>query len=240
MVELVFLGINELGERVYDYLLERDDATVRALLTHEDQLELIEELEPDLVLSVGFRHIVPESVLEVPERGCINLHNSYLPHNRGANANVWSIVGDAPAGVSIHYMTTDVDGGPVIDRRMVPIRPDDDGRSLYERLVDAQFDQFTEVWPAIRDGTVDIVEPDPESGSYHYKQDFVDLWELELDEEQLVGETLDRLRALTYPPYKNAYFERDGSRYYVELEITPATEVDEIDGASEYRQLTDR
>lgn len=228
MDDLVFLGVNDVGERIYEWLTERDDVEVLALLTERDQLSLIDRVQPDFLVSTGFRHIVPEEILEVPRRGAINLHKSYLPYNRGANPNVWSIVEDAPAGVSIHYMTPDVDAGPILDRRRVPVRPGDNGRDLYERLEDAQFEQFTEVWPEIRDDAVDTLEQDSEEGTYHYKQDFVELWELDLDDTVVVGEFLDRLRALTFPPYDNAYFERDGERYNVEVRITTA----DVDGAS--------
>jgi len=120
MAELVFLGLNDIGQRIYDWLTERDDATVQALLTEREQLDLVEDLEPDLLVAGGFRHIVPEDVLEIPTLGAINLHKSYLPYNRGANPNVWSIVEDGPAGVSIHYMTADIDGRPGASRRWRP------------------------------------------------------------------------------------------------------------------------
>jgi methionyl-tRNA formyltransferase len=233
MVEIVFLGVNDVGKQVYDWLTDRDDATVRALLTEPDQLDLVTELQPDLLVSAGFRAIVPADVLAVPDRGAVNLHKSYLPYNRGANPNVWSIVEDNPAGVSIHYMTADVDAGPIIDRRKVPVRPDDDGRDLYERLEAAQFEQFTDCWPAIRDDTADTVDQDSDAGTDHYKQDFVDLWEIDRDEQVLAGDLIDRLRALTFEPYRNAYFEVDDTRYWVELSVTSADELDrDGDGAT--------
>jgi len=219
-VDVLFLGVNDIGERIYEWLVDRDDAAVKALLTHEAQLELVEEVQPDLLISSGFRHIVPESVLDVPDLGAINLHKSYLPYNRGANPNVWSILEDGPVGVSIHYMTPDIDAGPVIDRREVPLYPDDTGRTLYDRLEDEQFDQFTELWPAIRDDEVETESQPKNEGTYHTKQDFVDLWALDRAEQVNVGDFLDKLRALTFPPYRNAYFEENGTRYYVEVNIT--------------------
>jgi methionyl-tRNA formyltransferase len=230
MVELVFLGLNDIGQRVYDWLTERDDATVQALLTEREQLDLVGALEPDLLVAGGFRHIVPEDVLEIPTLGAVNLHKSYLPYNRGANPNVWSIVEDNPAGVSIHYMTADIDEGPIVDRREVPVHPDDSGKELYRRLEDSQFEQFTEVWPDIRDGTVDTTEQSPDEGTYHYKQEFVDLWEIDREETVTAGQFLDRLRALTFPPFRNAYFEQDGERYHVELRVAKEGEQFDIDG----------
>lgn len=235
MVDVVFLGLNDTGERVYDFLTDRDDADVLALLTEPDQLDLVGRLEPDLLVSAGFRHVVPGDVLAVPSLGAVNLHNSYLPYNRGANANVWSILDDHPAGVSVHYMTEALDAGPIIDRRRVPVRPDDDARDLYERLERAHVEQFRDVWPSVRDGTAETVEQDPDGGTHHSKRDFTDLWPIDRDETTTAGAFLDRLRALTFPPYKNAYFEEDGERYYVEVSVTPASEVDVDPGAGKGR-----
>jgi methionyl-tRNA formyltransferase len=228
MVEVVFLGINDVGERIYEWLVDRDDADVLALLTEKDQLPTVRKLEPELIICGGFRHILPEEVVAVPDRGAVNMHKAYLPYNRGANPNVWSIVEDTPAGVSIHYVTEDIDAGPLIDRRQVEKRPGDTARDLYERLERAQFDQFKEVWPEIRD---DEAETEPQEfdaeGTYHYKEDFVDLWELDRDETVRVGDLIDRLRATTFSPFKNAYFEEDGERYYVDLSISVAGEAEE-------------
>lgn len=240
MVDIVVLGVNDVGKRVLEWLRERDDATVCAVLSGNDDIDVVHDEKPDLLLSAGFRHIVPEDVLSVPSRGAVNLHKSYLPYNRGANPNVWTIVDDTPAGVSIHYMTSDIDAGPIIDRREVSRYPDDNARDLYERLERAQFDQFVDVWPEIRDGDADTLNPDIDSGTYHRKREFVDLWELDRSEETTVGNLLDRLRALTFPPHKNAYFEREGEKYYVEIEITPESEItDDRDTDSEIPTYTE-
>jgi methionyl-tRNA formyltransferase len=220
MVKIGFLGTNDVGEVLYNWLEQRDDATINAHIEHKSDLELLREREIDLVVSAGFRHIVPEEYLDIPPLGAVNIHKSYLPYNRGANHNVWSIIEDNPAGVSIHYMTAEVDGGPIIDRRKVPINPDDNARDLYERLEEAQIQQFKEIWPEIRDGTAETVEQDLEEGTYHQKSDFVSLWELDREEKVQIGDFIDRLRALTFPPYKNAYFIEDGKKYYVEINIS--------------------
>jgi methionyl-tRNA formyltransferase len=220
MVNVGFLGTNDVGEKLYDWLEERDDATIVAHIEKRDELETLQNREVDLIVSAGFRHIVPEKYLEIPDLGAVNIHKSYLPYNRGANPNVWSIVNDNPAGVSIHYMTADIDAGPIIDRRKVAVDPDDNGRDLYERLERTQVQQFKDVWPEIRDGTADTIEQDPDEGTYHRKSDFISLWEIDLEETVETGEFIDRLRALTFPPYNNAYFLRDGEKYYIDIEIT--------------------
>jgi len=229
MVEIVFLGLNNFGEEIYQWLCERDDTDVIALLTEREQLSLVRKVEPELVISAGFRHIVPKDVLEIPDRGAVNLHPSYLPYNRGANPNVWSIVESTPAGVTIHRMTPEIDAGDIVARRQIRKRPDDTGKTLYERQNTAIVELFVENWPAIRDNNADETPQDSE-GTFHTKAEFPELFELDLDSEERVGDLIDRLRALTYPPYHNAYFEVDGDRYYLEITVTPESEIESTTG----------
>ena len=223
-LEAVFLGMNDAGEKVYDWLNQRDDIEVKALLTEKDQLSLIEELEPDVVISSGFEHKVPEEIIEVPEKGVVNLHPSFLPYNRGAHPYIWPLIEGTPAGVSLHYMNSEIDEGPIIDRREVRVEPDDTAKDLYERLSFEQFEQFKEVWPRIKEGA-DGSEQRPGDGNTHLREDLDEVSEIDLEEEVKAGELIDRLRGLSFPPGKHAYFERNGERYYVEVEITPGDEI---------------
>ncbi|RXK46962.1 methionyl-tRNA formyltransferase [Halorientalis pallida] len=229
-MDVVFLGANNAGFAIYDWLCERDDVTVHALLTRPGQLSLIETVEPELVVAAGFDHVVPPEILDVPERGCLNVHPGLLPHARGYNPNVWSIVEGLPAGVTIHWMDEGIDTGDIVATREVPVSFEDTGKDLYERLETACYDLFVETWSDIRDGDVDAIEQRDTEATYHEKAEFTDLCELDPDETCTVRELLDRLRALTFPPFDNAYVDIDGERYYVDVSITPAAEVNEPDG----------
>jgi len=218
--DVVFLGINDVGVQVYEWLCDQDDVFVHSLLTTKDQLRVIKEVEPDYVVSCGYRYRVPEPILEIPEKGCLNLHPAYLPYNRGANPNVWSIVEDTPAGVTLHYMDADLDTGDIIARRKVPTQFSDTGRDLYERLEDAQIELFRETWPDVVAESISPTEQRSDAGTYHRTDDFDELCDLDPDETVQVKEFLDRLRALTFTPYQNAEIEVDGETYYIEVDIS--------------------
>lgn len=221
-IDVVFLGVNDAGMRVYEWLCDREGVFVHSLLTTKQQLQRIEAVQPDYIISCGYRHIVPESVLEIPTDGCLNLHPSLLPFNRGANPNVWSIVEGTPAGVTLHYMDDDVDTGEIIAQRQVEQTFADTGKSLYERLEDAQVALFQQVWPELESGTVTTEEQAADAGTSHRSAEFEKLCQLDPDEEVRVKPFLDRLRALTFPPYDNARIEIDGETYYVDIDIRKA------------------
>lgn len=222
-LEAVFLGKNKAGEQIYSWLNRREDVEVKAILTEKEQLDLVERLRPDIVISAGFEHKVPKEIIEVPPKGIVNLHPSYLPYNRGAHPHIWSIREGTPAGVTAHYMTEEIDEGPVIDRREVRVLPEDTARTLYDRLIREQVEQFKDIWSRVKQGAE--AEPqDLDEGTHHYGKELDELCELDMDEKVRVGEFIDRLRALTFPPYDTAYFERYGEKYFIEISITPESE----------------
>ena len=219
-VEVIFLGINDAGMRIYDWLCDQDNIFMHSILTTKDQLRIIKNVEPDYIVSCGYQHIVPESVLTIPTKGCLNLHPAYLPYNRGANPNVWSIIEGTPAGVTLHYMDPGIDTGDIVARRKVETAFSDSGKDLHKRLEDAQLELFQDVWSDILSDNISVFEQDENQGTYHQTSEFETLCELNPDEEVRVKEFLDRLRALTFPPYNNAKIEIDNETYYVEVDIT--------------------
>jgi len=226
-MEIVFLGVNDIGMRIYEWLCQRDSVDVTVLLTEPDQLDIVQETSPEFIISVGFDHLVPPEILDIPSEGALNLHPSYLPHNRGKSPNVWPLVEDTPAGVTLHSMDPEFDTGAIIAQRKVETKFSDTGKELHARLEDAQFELFTDVWPEIESGTVEYTPQDSTAGRYHSKSDFVDLCELDPDEQLSVKTLLDRLRALTFPPFNNAYLDIDGERYYVDIEIRKESDDDD-------------
>jgi methionyl-tRNA formyltransferase len=113
---------------------------------------LTDEHDPAMVVIHGYRLILRRPVLDrLPDR-IVNLHISYLPYNRGADPNLWSVLEDTPAGVSIHYVDEGVDTGDLIAQQRLEFGDDETLASSYAALQAALFELFREHWPAIRDG----------------------------------------------------------------------------------------
>lgn len=86
-----------------------------APLVHTDGL--------DLIVSYGYRHIIPDEILQAATARIINLHISYLPFNRGAHPGFWCFYDGTPCGVTIHEVDEGIDTGPVLAQRVVEIDP---------------------------------------------------------------------------------------------------------------------
>ena len=93
------------------------------------------ELRPDTIIVAAYGQILPQSVLEIPPFGCINIHSSLLPKYRGVAPVPAAILnGDEWTGVSIMLLDKGVDTGPVLTNVHVPILPQDTAGSLMEKL----------------------------------------------------------------------------------------------------------
>ncbi len=97
--------------------------------------ELLRSLDPDLVAVVAYGRILPQSFLDVPRLGCINVHGSLLPQYRGAAPIQWAVLnGDKTTGVSVQYMAQAMDAGDVIAARETPIGEYETAGELFDRL----------------------------------------------------------------------------------------------------------
>jgi methionyl-tRNA formyltransferase len=129
----------------------------------------------------------------------------------------------------MHYMDPGVDTGEIIARRRVETSFDDTGRSLYRRIERASVELFRGAWPDVEADGVETTEQTEAEATYHYRSDFEELCRIDPGGRYEAKELLDVLRALTFPPFDNAFIEVDGERYYVEVEVTPADEAEDVD-----------
>ncbi len=96
---------------------------------------VLEAGEPDLIVLAGFMRILGPAVLERFAGRMINLHPSLLPLYRGTDTYRRAIeAGDREHGASIHFVTAELDGGPVISQVRIPVEPGDDPGRLASRL----------------------------------------------------------------------------------------------------------
>src|SRR4051812_35460974 len=94
-------------------------------------------IAPDAMIVAAYGLIVPQVVLDMPKRGCINIHASLLPRWRGAAPIQRAILaGDAQTGVSIMQMDAGLDTGAVLLEEAIAISPDDTAQTLHDRLAD--------------------------------------------------------------------------------------------------------
>jgi methionyl-tRNA formyltransferase len=104
-------------------------------LREASTVEALAALRPDLMIVIAYGLILPKKVLASPRQGCWNVHASLLPRWRGAAPIQRAILaGDDVTGVCLMKMEAGLDTGPVLSRATTPIRIDDTGQTLHDRL----------------------------------------------------------------------------------------------------------
>ena len=97
----------------------------------------LRDYAPDLMMVIAYGLILPRKVLAIPRLGCWNVHASLLPRWRGAAPIQRAILaGDAETGVCLMQMEAGLDTGPVLLSQTTPIRADDTGGTLHDRLAE--------------------------------------------------------------------------------------------------------
>lgn len=98
-------------------------------------LAQLQELNPELIVVAAYGRILPDDILALPPKGCINVHSSLLPKYRGAAPINWAVVnGEKETGVTIMHMATELDAGDIIDQVKAPIDPDENVEAVHDRL----------------------------------------------------------------------------------------------------------
>src|SRR4249920_3718709 len=113
-MKILFLTNNSVSAPLAEWLSSRPERN--EVIVHQEKLtaEDLRMVQPELVISYSYKHILKQEVLDVLPAKFINLHISFLPFNRGADPNAWSFLEDTPKGVSIHLIDHGVDTGRVL------------------------------------------------------------------------------------------------------------------------------
>ncbi len=131
-------------------------------------LNFLCEQNVDLVVSIACPQIVREDLLHCPPKGVINIHGALLPKYRGKLPSFWVLAnGEEKTGVTVHYMNEELDDGPIIIQKEVPIRPGDTLHSLVLRSkVQFGASALAEAVQQIESGRVRTTENSEEEATY--------------------------------------------------------------------------
>lgn len=127
----------------------------------------IKSYDPDLLVVAAYGRILPQPILDAAKLAPINVHASLLPRLRGAAPIEGAILsGDAETGVTIMRITAEMDSGPIILRRAIPIAPDDTQGSLKSKLAELGADALVEALDLYARGAASETRQDDSLATY--------------------------------------------------------------------------
>ena len=98
-------------------------------------VELIDAFNPQLVVLAGFMRILSADFVRHYEGRLLNIHPSLLPKYKGMHTHQRALdAGDSEHGCSVHFVTEELDGGPLVVQAVVPVESDDSAQTLAQRV----------------------------------------------------------------------------------------------------------
>lgn len=168
MAEILFLTNCNNDKKLFHWIVTK---TSVEYFEEKLSLEILKEKNPKLVISYNYNYIVPSDCIEFMNKRIINLHISFLPWNKGASPNIWSIIDNTPKGVTIHEMTSKLDEGNIIFQKEVLFNYEHHTLATsYETLNQEIVDLFIEHWDEIYSGNY-VSRKQSGIGSYHTLKD---------------------------------------------------------------------
>ena len=121
----------------------------------DETVEEMKNLNPDVATVVAYGRILPQRVLDIPTKGCVNIHASLLPQYRGSAPYQWAVLdGLTETGVTAQHMALKMDAGDIIDVAKTPIGPDETAGELLDRLAVLGADLLSRTLTRFAEGTV--------------------------------------------------------------------------------------
>jgi methionyl-tRNA formyltransferase len=169
----------------------------------------VRALQPDLIFSFYYRHMLSPALLAVPKLGAFNLHGSLLPKYRGRVPINWAIIrGERETGATLHRMVAKPDAGGIVAQAAVPILPHDVAVDVFKRVTMAAEEVLAHSLPQLVAGTAVEVPQDLTSGSYFGGRKPEDG---RIDWTQSAQSIHNLIRGVA-PPYPGAFTEIQGRR----------------------------
>lgn len=166
----------------------------------------------DIIITCAYGQIIPKVILDYPRLGCINVHASLLPKNRGGAPIHWCLIkGEEKTGITIMYMDEGMDDGDIISQEEYIILDSDNVGSLHDKLSIMGADLLIKTLPSIINGTNKRIKQDDSKVTYSYN---IKREEERLDFNKSGREIINHIRGLNPWPVANILVNNEEMKVY--------------------------
>ena len=172
-------------------------------------LETLRAWNPDVIVVAAFGRILPQVILDLPPKRCLNVHGSLLPKYRGAAPIQWAVInGESETGVTIMVMDAGLDTGDILEQTVMPITEDDTAGDVAKRMA--------EIGGSLLVGTLEkwmneTIQPQPQNESQATLAPILKKEDGLLDWSQSAANLANRIRGLS--PWPGGYTFVSGERW---------------------------
>jgi methionyl-tRNA formyltransferase len=176
-----------------------------------EPVEQLKQMNPDAMVVVGYGQIIPQSIIDIPRHGIINVHASLLPKYRGAAPIQWAIAnGEQSTGVTTMRIDAGLDTGDMLLKWETPIGPEENAVELGQRMSVAGADLLVETLAGIEAGTI---HPEAQDSSQASLAPILKKEDGEVDWTWPAQKISNRARG--FLPWPGAYSHFRGQRFHI-------------------------
>jgi len=172
-----------------------------ARVREPEVLRRLEQQAPDVIVVVGYGQLIPQSIIDLPRFGCVNVHASLLPKYRGAAPIQWAIAnGESRTGITTMQIEKRLDAGDILLQHETGIGPEETASELAARLAPMGAELLVETLQGLQSGTVVPKKQDEDQATYApilKREDGLISWTLP------AAEIANRIRA--FDPWPGGY-----------------------------------
>ncbi|SJZ38658.1 methionyl-tRNA formyltransferase [Trichlorobacter thiogenes] len=181
-------------------------------INEPENIQRVRQIAPDFLLSFYYRNMIKPELLELPDKGALNLHGSYLPKYRGRVPVNWAVInGETETGATLHYMVAKPDAGDIVDQEKVGIAFTDTAHDVFGKVNEAAVTVLRRAWPRLVDGNAGRIPMDLAAGSYFGGRKPEDG---RIDWTKSAVEIYNLIRGVTHP-YPGAFTKLSGKKLIV-------------------------
>ena len=191
-----------------------------------ETVEPLRALQPDVIAVVAYGRILPQSVLDIPPKGCINIHASILPSYRGSAPYQWAVLdGLTETGVTAMYLCREMDAGDIIEISKTAIGPEETAGELLDRLAVLGAELLSRPMGRMAKGDVERIAQDDSLATY---APMLDKSMCPIDWTKTALQIHNQIRGLH--PWPVATAELGGKRFKIHAAVV-------VDGSGEPGQI---
>ena len=177
----------------------------------QETVDALAALAPDVIAVVAYGRILPQKVLDIPPKGCVNIHASLLPQYRGSAPYQWAVLdGLKETGVSAQFMVHAMDAGDVIDSRKTEIGENETAGELLDRLAVLGAELLSTTMGRLQQGSVEAM---PQNESMVSFAPMLDKTMCPIDWTKTAQQVHDHVRGLH--PWPVATAELAGTKFKI-------------------------
>ena len=242
MSSIIIFADLKVGYQVVDYLIKNHSKDIQKVITlkkndifklclknnikceifesEEHLIPLLDSKKIEFGILAWWPKIISNKLINLPRKGFINLHNSFLPFNRGKHPYFWAFYEDSPYGVTIHKVDEGIDTGDIISQKLIEYTWEDNSETIYQKSLLEIVSLFKETYPKIKKNNFNFIKQ-TNKGTFHYAKELDEVSKISLDKKYLARDLFNIIRGRTVfnSSFPAAFFFENNEKFRVKIII---------------------